>query len=148
MDLLQKASNTQLVDAIFVLARLQQEGLFTAQDIEGAAAKFKYLVLSGHELSRPYLRETIAALAVKPEAAELVADLQQSYEMEVIQVLGRDFRTDDMLTNVIAKLERTGQYANGGMSHIMTNQCGGNHACILTKPRVGDRDLHQALKGR
>ncbi|WP_333607227.1 tetratricopeptide repeat protein [Arsukibacterium sp.] len=148
MDLLHKASNTQLVDAMFVLARLKQEGLFTAQDLEGAATLFKNLVLSGHELSRPYLRETIAALAPQPEAAKLVADLQQSYDMEVIQVIGRDFKTDTMLSNMVVQLQRTGLYVRGSMSRIRTTPCDGTHGCASIQPRAGDRDLIQTLTHR
>lgn len=133
MELLHKASNTRLVDAMFVLARLKQDGLFTARDLQGAAALFKHLVLSGHELSRPYLRETIAALAPKPEAAELVADLQQSYDMEVIQVIDRDFKADTMLGNMVVQLQRTGLYVRGSMSRIRTTPCDGTPGCASIK---------------
>lgn len=146
--LLEQASSKRLVDAMYLLARLKQQGLYAAKDLEGAAQLFKNLVLSGHEQSRPYLREVIAALAPKPEAAELVADLQQSYDIEVIHVLGRDFTPDTMLTNVVTQLQRTGLYQSGSMHRIKTKRCDGTSSCYSVTPRAGDRDISQTLSGR
>ncbi|GHG62543.1 hypothetical protein GCM10010919_07930 [Alishewanella longhuensis] len=147
LALLQRASDKRLVDAMFLLARLKREGIATAPDLEGAAQLFKTLVLSGHEESRPYLRESIAQLTPKPESAELVADLQQSYDMEVIQVIGRDFKTESMLGNMVTQLKRSGLYLQGSMLRIRTQRCDDTTGCISISPRAGDRDLNQTITG-
>ncbi|KKO45280.1 hypothetical protein WG68_11180 [Arsukibacterium ikkense] len=148
MALLELASDKRLVEAMFLLARLKQQGTYTNTDLEGAAQLFKNLVLSGHEESRPFLRESIAMLTPKPEAAELVADLQQSYDIEVIQVIGRDFKPDTVLTDVVTQLRRTGLYTRGSLSRIRTVQCDGRFGCYSTTPQRGDRDLNQTLSGQ
>ena len=146
--LLEKASDQRLFDAMFLLARLKQQGAYTAVDLEGAAQLFKNLVLSGHEESRPYLKETIAMLTPNPESAELVADLQQSYDMEVIKVVGRDFKPANMLTNVVAQLRRRGDYTSGSMQKIHTNACYGGQDCMSVISQRVDKDLVQMLTGR
>ena len=146
--LLEKASDQRLFDAMFLLARLKQQGAYTAVDLEGAAELFKNLVLSGHEESRPYLKETIAMLTPNPESAELVADLQQSFDMEVIKVVGRDFKPANMLTNVVAQLRRRGDYTSGSMQKIHTNACYGGQDCMSVISQRVDKDLVQMLTGR
>ncbi|WP_214000948.1 tetratricopeptide repeat protein [Arsukibacterium sp.] len=148
VELLEQASDKRLLDAMFLLARLKQQGAYTELDLEGAAQLFKNLVLSGHEESRPYLKETIAILTPKPEAAELVADLQQSYDMEVIQVFGRDFKPDNILSTVVTQLNNTGIYTRGSLNRIRTMQCDGRNGCYTMKPKRGDRDLKQTLTGQ
>lgn len=148
LALLQQASDRRLVDAMFLLARLKQEGIATPQDLEGAALLFKNLVLSGHEASRPYLRESIALLKPKPESAELVADLQQSYHMEVIQVIGRDFKTESLLNNMVTQIRRSGLYVPGSMMRIRTKHCDYTTGCTSITPRAGEIDINQTITRR
>lgn len=148
LSLLEKASDKRLFDAMFLLARLKQQGAFTAVDLEGAAQLFKNLVLSGHQESRPYLQETIAMLESIPAAAELVADLQQSYDIEVIKVVGHDFKPETMLTNVVKQLRRRGDYTSGSMQKIHNSACYNGQDCMrVVRTRV-DKDLVQMLTGR
>ncbi|MBV2128511.1 tetratricopeptide repeat protein [Arsukibacterium indicum] len=146
--LLEKASKQRLVDAMFLLARLKHQGTFTEADLESAAELYKKLVLSGHEESRPFLRQAIHTLAAKPEAAELVADLQESYDIEIIQVIGQEFKGDAVLYNVVSQLRHKGLYSWGGMSKNMTESCDGSNGCFIVTPKSGDSDLNQALSGR
>lgn len=148
ITLLEQASEKRLFDAMFLLARLKQQGAYTAVDLEGAAQLFKNLVLSGHEESRPYLQQAITALTPKPEAAELVADLQQSYDIEVIQVIGHDFEPVTALTNTVRHYQRLGLYIRGSISRIRTVPCDGSHGCYTMKPQPGDKDLKQTLTGQ
>lgn len=148
ITLLQQASDKRLVNAMFMLARLKQQGIYTAADMEGAARLFESLVLSGHDESRVFLRETIAILAAQSESAELVADLQKSYDLEIIQVLGRDFQVDIVLGNMVTQLERSGLYLHGSMNKIRTKPCNGSNGCYSINPGIGHRDLNQTLTGR
>ena len=148
LTLLTKASNSRLIDEMFLLGQLKQKGHYMAADLEGAAELFENLVLSGHEESRPFLRESIAMLAAKPEKAELVADLQQSYDIEVIQIIGRDFKGDAMLFNFVNQMRNLGLYTWGGAGRIQTGNCDGRNGCYTVAPRAGDSSVVQALSGR
>lgn len=148
ITLLEQASENRLFDAMFLLARLKQQGAYTPVDLEGAAQLFKNLVLSGHEESRPFLQQAITELTPKPEAAELVADLQQSYDIEVIQVVGHDFTPVTALTNTVRHYKRLGLYIRGSISRIRTVPCDGSHGCYTIEPQQGDRDLKQTLTGQ
>ena len=148
MVLLQQASDKRLVDAMYILARLKQEGFYTEQDLEGAAKLYKSLVLSGHQQSRPFLRQTIDMLAAKADAVELVADLQQAYDIEVIQVIGRDFKVDTMLGHMVSQLQRSGLYSRGSIMRIRSNPCDGGRGCYSVIPERGDTDLNQTITGQ
>lgn len=148
LTLLTKASNSRLIDAMFLLGQLKQKGHYMAADLEAAAKLFENLVLSGHEESRPFLQETIAILAAKPDKAELVADLQQSYDIEVIQVIGRDFKGDTMLTNFVNQMRSLGLFTRGGAGRIKTGRCDGRNGCYTVAPRAGDTNVVQVLSGR
>lgn len=153
LALLEKASEKKLLDAVFLLARMKLSGEIAEQDINAAATLFKQLVLVGHQPSRPYLQNCIALLSAQisaqvsaqAEVAEQVADLQQSYDMEIIQVIGRDLKTESMLTNVVQQLQRTGLFDPGSMVRIRSQRCDGSFGCVSISPRAGDRDLKQSL---
>lgn len=149
LALLERASEKKLLDAVFLLARMKLSGEIAEQDISAAATLFKQLVLVGHQPSRPYLQNCIALLSAQlseqPEVAEQVADLQQSYDMEIIQVIGRDFKTESMLTNVVQQLLGTGLFEPGSMVRIRSQRCDGSFGCVSISPRAGDRDLKQSL---
>jgi TPR repeat protein len=158
LTLLQAASEKQLLDAVFLLARLQLSGEIAKQDISAAANLFKQLVRVGHQESRPYLQQSIALLAKQADSIEqvaelqkaydievMVAELQEAYDIEVIQVIGRDFRTESMLSNMVHQLKRTGLYVHGSMFRIRGQQCNASTGCVSISPRAGDRDLNQML---
>ncbi len=149
LALLERASEKKLLDAVFLLARMKLSGEIAEQDISAAANLFKQLVLVGHQPSRPYLQNCItllsAQVSAQAEVAEQVADLQQSYDMEIIQVIGRDFKTESMLTNVVQQLQRTGLFEPGSMVRIRSQRCDGSFGCVSISPRAGDRDLKQSL---
>lgn len=149
LALLERASEKKLLDAVFLLARMKLSGEIAEQDISAAANLFKQLVLVGHQPSRPYLQSCItllsAQVSAQAEVAEQVADLQQSYDMEIIQVIGRDFKTESMLTNVVQQLQRTGLFEPGSIMRIRGQRCDGSFGCVSISPRAGDRDLKQSL---
>lgn len=145
LTLLQAASEKQLLDAVFLLARLQLTGEIANQDISGAANLFKQLVRVGHHESRPYLQQSIALLSKQPDNIEQLAELQEAYDIEVIQVIGRDFKTESMLSNMVHQLKRTGLYVHGSMFRIRGQQCNASTGCVSISPRAGDRDLNQML---
>ncbi|MDP4945883.1 MAG: hypothetical protein NWQ42_08920 [Alishewanella sp.] len=146
ITLLQQASDQRSVEAMFLLAKLKQQGLFTQLDLEGAAELFKRLMLSGHEASRPFLQETIAMLATKPDTAELVADLQQAYAVEVIKVSTKDHNPDSILSDVIAQLQRKGVYSKGSAS-MVTTACGVSFSCNAFAAEMGPKLTNQVITG-
>ncbi|KKO45278.1 hypothetical protein WG68_11170 [Arsukibacterium ikkense] len=145
ITLLEQASEKRLVDAMFLLARLKQNGAFVAQDIEGAAQLFKNLVLSGHDQSRPYLRNTIEMLAAEPNKSALVANLQQSYDVEVIRIIDRDFNATSLLSNAVSQMNRTGLYSRGSMTKFPEISCDVTNTCLSFRPQPGEKSVRQAL---
>ncbi|WP_214000947.1 tetratricopeptide repeat protein [Arsukibacterium sp.] len=148
ITLLEQASDKRLVDAMFLLARMKMNGAFVETDLEGAAQLYKKLVLSGHDQSRPYLRETIAMLAAEPGKSALVADLQQSYDVEVIRVIDRDFNATSLLSNAISQMNRTGIYSRGSMNKFPAATCDVTNTCLSFRPQPGEKSLRQVLTGQ
>ncbi|MCF4010165.1 tetratricopeptide repeat protein [Rheinheimera sp. UJ63] len=148
MTLLEQASELRSVDAMFLLARLKQKGIYTETDVPAAAQLFKRLVLSGHNESRAFLTESIALLTPKPDAKELVADLQQSLDIEVIKVVGHDISPDSVLIGFVDTLQSKGLYTRGSMNKIKTTQCNGASLCYSIKPERGQFTLGQVISGQ
>tara|TARA_R110002126_G_scaffold38317_2_gene114412 strand:- start:7430 stop:8332 length:903 start_codon:yes stop_codon:yes gene_type:complete len=148
ITLLEQASDERLVDAMFLLARLKQNGAFVETDVEGAAQLYKNLVLSGHDQSRPYLRETIAMLAAEPANSQLVANLQQSYDVEIIRIIERDLNATSLLSNAISQMKRTGVYSRGSMSKFPAASCDVRNTCLAFRPQPGEKSLRQVLTGQ
>ena len=124
---------------------MQLTGEIANQDISGAANLFKQLVRVGHQESRPYLQQSIGLLSKQPDTTEQVLELQEAFDIEVIQVIGRDFKTESMLSNMVHQLKRTGLYTRGSMFRIRGQQCNASTGCVSISPRAGDRDLNQLL---
>lgn len=146
VSLLEQASEQRSVEAMFLLARLKQKGLFTHLDLEGAADLFKRLMLSGHQESKPFLSETIAMLTVQPGNEDLVAELQQSYAVEVIRVLNNDYESDSVLSNVVAQLRRSGAQAKS--RDKMAAVCGMNISCNAFPTEMGPKLTNLVITGQ
>ncbi|MCC5878715.1 MAG: sel1 repeat family protein [Idiomarina sp.] len=164
ITMLEDASDAHLTSAMFLLARLKYVGGLVEYDLVGATDLFRRLSLSGHEQAPAYLREIIAELqsADSTRIAELLADkeqtdrdifianLQDSLDIERIQVYGRRFDVDieSPLTIMAYQLDSSGSYMRGSAVRMRHQGCNERMGCIAIEPRSGQVSLNEAITGR
>jgi TPR repeat protein len=150
LELLEKASETKLMSAMFLLARLKQTGTATEQDLEGAGSLFKALTLARHPQARDYLQQVIDEISKDEQKAELVADFANVDNIDVIQVRGEKIEANIMLDGLVRRLNDTGKYDNRAIgSRIRGRGCedSGSPCSSIRVGNDGATSISELLSG-
>lgn len=157
VTLLEAASEQKLVNAMYLLARFKHEGIATEQDLPGAAELYRYLVMSGHNESRPHMQSLMSELRQASTAdagqsadhSELLSRLQDADNVEVIQVVGSVNQTNTMLDGMVRRLNATGRYDNRSVGSrirgVSCEQSGSN--CGVIRADSSSGSISEALSG-
>ncbi|WP_372626455.1 tetratricopeptide repeat protein [Arsukibacterium sp.] len=149
VTLLEKAAETKLMNAMFLLARLKQTGTATEQDLAGAGQLFKALTLARHPQAREYLQQVIDEIATDEQQTELVAEFKSVDDIEVIEVRGQKLEANVMLDGLVRRLNASGKYDRRAIgSRISGVSCeNSSSACASVKPGKGASSIGEVLSG-
>lgn len=149
ITLLEQASAQKLSSAMLLFAQLKQLGVGLEQDLPGAAALYKQLVISGHRNAQPFLQEVTEQLAASNEHSALVHELREVENIEIIRVTGQQFQTNNMLEGLVKKLSNSGQFDNRSIgSRIRGVSCEQSSSnCASVRPESGASSLNEVMSG-
>ncbi|KKO46377.1 hypothetical protein WG68_06320 [Arsukibacterium ikkense] len=149
VTLLEKAAETKLMNAMFILARLKHTATATEQDLAGAGKLYKALTLARHPEARDYLQQVINEMATDTQQTDLIADFKSVDDIEVIQVRGQKLEANVMLDGLVRRLNASGKYDRRSVgSRISGVTCeNSGSACASITPGSGASSIGEVLSG-
>lgn len=147
--ILQEAAEQRHMDSMYLLARLQQFGLGTEQDLPAAGRAFRSLAINGYPNARQQLNDVIQQLQQDDEQQELIAYFEEVDNIEVIQVVGQRNQLNTQLGHLARQLDNSGQFIRGTTgSRIRGSSCENSGSpCAVIAPDRSSSSINEMLTG-
>ena len=151
VKLIQAAADTNLVSAMYVLARLTQTGTLVEQDLTAAGALYAKLVRTGHADAQKQLRLINQQLAQagmdNTEEAKRLQAAEAGMERITVTADASHYRTQ--LGRLIDQIDASGNFDNRSIgSRIQGVGCADTGSvCAVNKPERGQGSLRDVLSG-
>ncbi|MCH8536417.1 MAG: sel1 repeat family protein [Alkalimonas sp.] len=147
--ILQQAAEQRHMDSMYLLARLQQFGLGTEQDLPAAGRAFRSLAINGYPNARQQLDDVIQQLQSDDEQQELITYFEEVDNIEVIQVVGQPNQLNTQLGNLARQLDNSGQFIRGTAgSRIRGSSCENSGSpCAVIAPDRSSSSINEMLTG-
>ncbi|WP_404409804.1 sel1 repeat family protein [Pseudidiomarina marina] len=151
VQLVQAAADTNLVSAIYVIARFKQTGTLMEQDLTAAGALYAKLARTGHADAQTQLRRINQQLAQagmsNTEEAKRLQAAEAGMERITVTADANHFRSQ--LGRLIDQIDASGSFDNRSVgSRIQGVGCADTGSvCAVNKPEKGQGSLRDVLSG-